>query len=74
MIQEKTNTLTIKTPEGIEFGLNLAGPVTRFLAWIIDFACIMVTANILGQLVMIFGVISPDIAMAFQILLYFLIS
>jgi uncharacterized RDD family membrane protein YckC len=74
MIHEKTNTLTIKTPEGIEFALKLAGPVTRFMAWVIDFFCILVSSNILSQVVMIFGFVSPDIAMAFRILILFIIS
>ena len=36
MRSSKTNTLLIKTPEGIVFALLLAGPVTRFLAWVVD--------------------------------------
>ena len=36
----KTNTLLIKTPEGIVFSQLLASPVSRFMAWIIDLAAI----------------------------------
>ena len=32
----KSNSLFIRTPEGIVFSQLLAGPVTRFLAWFID--------------------------------------
>jgi len=39
MSSGRTNTLIIKTPEGIEFSLHLAGPITRFLAWAIDLGC-----------------------------------
>ena len=38
----KTNTLLIRTPEGVVFSQLLAGPVTRFLAWLIDLLCIIV--------------------------------
>ena len=37
----KTNTLLIRTPEGVVFSQLLAGPVTRFSAWMIDVLCIM---------------------------------
>jgi len=40
MNRAKTNVLDIRTPEGIVFSLQLAGPVTRFLAWGIDFAAV----------------------------------
>ena len=29
-------SLTIETPEGVAFSLPLAGPISRFLAWIVD--------------------------------------
>ena len=45
MNASKTNTLVIRTPEGIEFSLLLAGPVTRFLAWVIDLA-VMIGATL----------------------------
>jgi len=74
MIFEKTHTLTIQTPEGVHFSLNLAGPVTRFLAWAIDFGVIMVASIFINRLVMIFGVISYDIASAVSIVAYFILS
>ena len=37
----RVNTLEIRTPEGVAFSYSLAGPATRFLAWIIDRACIV---------------------------------
>lgn len=74
MANEKTNTLTIRTPEGIAFSLPLAGPVTRFLAWGIDLACIGVLGKFLDIAVQLLGVINRDMAAAFEILAYFLIS
>lgn len=74
MIGEKTNTLVIKTPEGIAFSLLLAGPVTRFFAWVIDLACIIVIGSTLSSFMFIFGSVSPDFAQAAMILMYFVIS
>ncbi|MCP4104718.1 MAG: RDD family protein [Desulfobacteraceae bacterium] len=74
MNNEKTNTLTIITPEGIAFSLHLAGPVTRFLAWLIDFAVIMAIIYINRMIILILNIISPDIATALSILAYFCVS
>src|SRR5262245_47583743 len=32
----RTSTLQIRTAEGVVFSQQLAGPVTRFLAWFVD--------------------------------------
>lgn len=74
MPQEKTNTLIIKTPEGIIFSILLAGPVTRFLAWTVDLAVIFVASSVVGAVLGIFGIVSIDFAHALSILSYFLIS
>jgi len=71
MQTEKTNILTIKTPEGITFSLHLAGPVSRFIAWAIDVMTISVVMSILQILLALFGLISVDLAYAIAILLYF---
>src|SRR5260370_62733 len=34
------NTLSIRTPEGVTFSLTLAGPTSRFLAFLADPCCI----------------------------------
>ena len=33
--------LEIRTPEGLVFALPLAGPVSRFLALLVDTACVL---------------------------------
>jgi uncharacterized RDD family membrane protein YckC len=71
---ERTNTLDIKTPEGIAFSLHLAGPVTRFLAWAVDLGVILVLTYVINQLFGILGVISMDLARAASILGYFTVS
>lgn len=52
----------------------LAGPVTRFLAWGIDFACISAASMIIGTVLLIFSIVSMDLAQALTMLSYFLIS
>lgn len=74
MNNEKTNTLTIKTPEGIAFSLHLAGPVTRFLAWVVDFAVVMAIIYINRILIGVLNIISPDLATAVSIVAYFIVS
>lgn len=70
----KLNTLIIKTPEGVVFSLLLAGPVTRFLAWLVDILVIGVLSRLAGTLFQVFGLVSQDLAMAAIILAYFAIS
>ena len=36
MTSARQNTLDIRLPEGVVFSLPLAGPVARFLAWLVD--------------------------------------
>jgi len=70
----RTNTLLIRTPEGILFSQLLAGPMSRFLAWLIDLACIITASSILSSVTGVLGIISIDFARALTILLYFAIS
>ncbi|RJP24316.1 MAG: RDD family protein [Candidatus Abyssobacteria bacterium SURF_5] len=70
----RTNALVIRTSEGISFSLLLAGPVTRFFAWIIDLGCIIVITSVITQLLYSLNIISRDFATAVIILLYFLVS
>ena len=71
---QKTDTLHIKTPEGITFALTLAGPVARFLAWVIDLCCISVVMTAVYTLIQFPQIVSPDFALAAGVLSYFLVS
>jgi uncharacterized RDD family membrane protein YckC len=71
---EKINTLKIRTPEGIVFSMLLAGPATRFLAWSVDLACIMILAHLSRIFFLVFGLISRDLGQAILIISYFLVS
>lgn len=74
MLSSRTNTLIIRTPEGIEFSLQLAGPITRFLAWAVDLATIMTIISILNAVFGLLGVLSRDFAMAANIVGFFVVS
>ena len=71
---EKTNALTLGTPEGVHFDLKLAGPVTRSLAWAIDLAAALVVTQFLNSLIMALGAVVYDVASAFTTLVYFAVS
>ena len=70
----RSNMLFIQTPEGIVFPLILASPVTRFLAWLVDLACIAVIMSLIEITVRLIAVLSRDFAVALFIGLYFLVS
>jgi uncharacterized RDD family membrane protein YckC len=71
MSATRTSTLAIRTPEGIQFSLLLAGPVTRFLAWAIDIACISVAGTVIGVALQSIALISPDFARALGVVCFF---
>jgi uncharacterized RDD family membrane protein YckC len=71
---DKTNTLVIKTPEGIAFSMHLAGPVTRFLAWCVDLACIVAASSVTNVVLGVLGIVSADLFQAASVRVYFLVS
>jgi len=74
MTKARTSSVVIETPEGIAFTLLLASPVTRFLAWIIDFLAIMALDAGLQNALRITGILGADFAQAAGILGYFVLS
>jgi uncharacterized RDD family membrane protein YckC len=74
MSRAKTNTLLIKTPEGIAFSMLLASPVTRFLAYAIDLACISAAMTLIGTALGLLKVISLDFARAISVLAFFVVQ
>lgn len=70
----RTATLQIRTPEGICFSQLLACPVTRFLAWVVDALCVIGIVSVLGQLLFVLALVSPDIARALHIIAWFAVS
>ena len=66
--------LRIQTPEGISFSFLLASPISRMLAWLIDFGCILGLTAVLGQAAALLSILSADLAQATYLMLYFTIS
>lgn len=64
----------IRTPEGVSFTFQLAGPVYRALALAIDIACIMVLGTIVEMLTIPLQIVSGDMATGIRMLLMFMIS
>jgi len=73
-INTKFQTQTIRTPEGVVFSLRLAGPVTRLLAWQIDFFTIGLLSTVGYHLAKIVSPVSRDFAGALGIIIYFSIT
>jgi len=70
----KTDTLHIRTPEGVVFSQWLASPVTRFLAWFIDAVCILVILTALNLIILLVWLMSKNAAGAVNAIGYFVIS
>lgn len=70
----KASFLRIRTPEGVVFSQLLAGPVTRFLAWLVDLACILGLLIAMGAVLGPLQLISPGLGAAAATLGYFVIS
>lgn len=68
------NRMSIRLPEGVEFSLRLAGPLTRFMAWFIDMTCISAIMSILGIIVALLKLVSQDVAAAMFALTYFVVT
>jgi uncharacterized RDD family membrane protein YckC len=73
MALEATNRLEIETPEGLSFSLLLAGPLTRFLAWLVDETCILALITVVGGALGVLQFLSLDLALGLLIWAYFLI-
>lgn len=68
------DSLTIRTPEGIEFSLPLAGPFSRMLAVLIDLAVVAAAGSVIEKLLAPLLVFGRDFANALQIVAYFVIA
>ncbi len=71
MPAETFSTLRIQTEEGVVFSLPLAGPVTRFLAWAVDIAVVLVLMRLSRYVFSMFALLSPDMSRGLSILAFF---
>ena len=70
----RTNIHLIRTPEGITFSQELAGPAARFCAWAVDAAVIAAIMSVLGTVLGLLRLLSADFAAAAAALGYFVVS
>jgi uncharacterized RDD family membrane protein YckC len=68
------DTLAIRTPEGIEFALPLAGPFSRMLALAIDLAAVAAIEDVLQRLLAPLAAFGPDLSGAVQVVGFFVIG
>src|SRR2546426_9581844 len=74
MASATLNTLPIRTPEGVSFSLMLAGPTSRFLAYLVDLCCITGLAEVAKKISEASGIVGDDFGAAVRVLLYFAIT
>ena len=65
--------LVIRTPEGFNFSMLLAGPITRFLAWLIDLVIVLGAMLLISIITSYFSFVSGDFAGALSIIAFFVI-
>lgn len=66
--------IVVVTPEGVRFGLPLAAPPTRLLAWLIDILAISTIAGVMAKFLILLSVLSEDLMSAALLLFYFATS
>lgn len=66
--------LTIRTPEGITFALPLAGPLSRFLAWLVDGTCLLVGYILIYKISFVLGFINFDLSRALSLVVFFILN
>ena len=71
---ERFQRVIIKTPEGIEFSLQPAGPVPRCMAWIVDIFCVSVLTMVVNYVVGLFAIFGQGVGMALKIFSFFAIQ
>lgn len=64
----------IGTVEGVRFALPLAGPIHRFLAWLVDAALVGAALLLAGALLTALSALSPDLSWGITILVQFVLS
>ena len=74
MKSTRPSQLRIETPEGVVFSFDLATPVTRGLAWMVDAIAISLAGYFVGQAVGLLRSVSSDFVTAISLVAYFLIS
>ena len=74
MVDTKSNALSVRTPEGIEFSMQLAGPVSRFLAWFLDSFCVMAVLSLAWKILQVVSAVDKQTGVALGILAGFVVT
>ena len=74
MASAAARLLPVRTPEGVTFSLTLAGLTSRFLALLVDTACVAAAGEGVQRFTAATGLLSLDFADALRIVLFFAIS
>ena len=70
----RRSVLQIRTPEGIVFSQDLAGPTARFLAWLIDLLIVVALIYAANIVVGVLGWLSPELAQALSLVAVFALN
>lgn len=70
----RPNTLQLRTPEGVVFSQQLAGPMTRFLAWFIDVVLLLVFVYAVSIVLNLLAIVSFGLAQTIGLLLMFVFT
>jgi uncharacterized RDD family membrane protein YckC len=73
-MRSRAASLLIRLPDGVVFSLPLAGPVTRFLAWLIDAILIAGGSAVLSSTCLFLSWISFDFATGLAVFLTFVVQ
>jgi len=77
MTGHRHNRLVITTPEGCRFSLLLAGPVSRFMAWLIDLVVVIAAGigiwRLLGEVLAFLAALLGEFVLAMLLLLNFVL-
>ena len=71
-MREKTNIVEVMTPEGVSFAFQLAGPVSRFAAWLVDFTIILFAIIAFNNIISFLQFFSLGLTRAFMYFFAFL--
>lgn len=70
----RQDRLSIETPEGVVFSYDLATPVSRALAWVVDAAAIGLGSYVVAVVCKVLNFLSTDVAAAVTVVSYFVIG
>lgn len=72
--ESRQSALVIETPEGVVFSYELATPVTRAFAWVVDALILGVGTYVIGKAASAFQVVDRDFAAALSTIVFFVFS